>query len=146
MKPFSVSTAIRLCAGYQNSSACECESFAEYVMDLIYDSETGSDLYNELIDESSKLSVGEQISKYVRKCEFVCPVLRKEDYPTLDEYFKDFVPADYFIPMLRSLMDDYVGKTMAYDRSNLEEVLRRINVLDTFLSTLAANTNQPAID
>lgn len=63
-------------------------------------------------------------------------------YPTLEEYFKDFVPLDYLIPMISETMKDYLKLVQKEPESHKREVEHRCSVLNTLNLTLIANKNR----
>lgn len=67
------------------------------------------------------------------------------DYPTLDKYFREYVPSSYLIDTLFDTMKDYLLKAEQSNCSNMDEVLHRIEILHTFNSTLIANNRNKVI-
>ena len=124
MKTYSVTTAINLCCAYQLSPVKDVESFEEFVMDRICDTESGEALYAEVIDEESEKSIGEQVRLYAQWCELVAPISNGGPYPTIEEYFREFVPIDYFVKNLRKMMEDYI--TMLDDAEEMMKTFESI--------------------
>lgn len=60
-------------------------------------------------------------------------------YPTLEEYFRDYVPVDYFIPLLSATLKDYVDSMRGKTTQQRKEVEHRVSVLNTFNMTLIGN-------
>lgn len=60
-------------------------------------------------------------------------------YPTLEEYFKDYVPLDYLIPMLSETLKDYIKLVQNEPAEHRREVEQRCSVLNTLNLTLIAN-------
>ena len=62
-------------------------------------------------------------------------------YPTLTEYFKEFVPVDYFV----SLADDVIAYGLALAKTKSEavrkEIYGKLDTFSTFRNTLAANSS-----
>ena len=139
MKTYSVSTAINLCCAYQLSPVKDVESFDEFILDRIHDTESGETLYAEVIDEKSEKSIGEQVRLYAQWCELVAPISNGGPYPTIEEYFSEFVPIDYFVKHLRKMIEDYIGNVIEFTPKNLTDALHHASVLNTFLHTLSAN-------
>lgn len=139
MKTYSVSTAINLCCAYQLSPVKDVETFDEFIMDRICDTENGEALYAEVINEESDKSIGEQVHLYAQWCELVAPISNGGPYPTVEEYFREFVPIDYFVKHLRKMMEEYIGNVIEFTPKKLTDALQQASVLNTFLHTLSAN-------
>lgn len=67
------------------------------------------------------------------------------EYPTLDRYFREFVPSSYLIDTLFATMKDYLIKAEQSKCTNMDEVIHRVEVLHTFNSTLIANNRNKVI-
>ena len=63
-------------------------------------------------------------------------------YPTLEEYFKEFVPLDYLIPMISETMKDYLKLVQKEPEDHKKIVEHRCSVLNTLNLTLIANKNK----
>lgn len=61
------------------------------------------------------------------------------DVPTIYEYFKDYVPLDYFIPLLSDTLKDYLEKSKNDMELKMKLVEHRVSVLNTFNVTLIEN-------
>lgn len=61
------------------------------------------------------------------------------DVPTVYEYFKDYVPLDYFIPLLSDTLKDYLEKSKNDMDLKKKLVEHRVSVLNTFNVTLIEN-------
>ncbi len=73
-------------------------------------------------------------------------IAKDDKYPTVDEYFKKFVPADFFVDLLNSTIKDYKYflEKSSVDEQRLGIMKFQTEVLGTFCSTLNANTQQYA--
>ena len=65
------------------------------------------------------------------------------DYPTLEDYFRKYVPAEYFVNMLFSIMKEYSSMADILPEE-ADNAYHKINVLLTFTNTLAANHRRGA--
>lgn len=60
-------------------------------------------------------------------------------YPTLEEYFKDYVPIDYLIPLLSATLKDYAMNCRCESEEHRKEIDHRCSVLNTLNLTLIGN-------
>lgn len=60
-------------------------------------------------------------------------------YPTIEEYFKDYVPIDYFIPLLSDTIKDYEKNCKCESEEHRKEMEHRVSVLNTLKTTLIGN-------
>lgn len=60
-------------------------------------------------------------------------------YPTLEEYFKEYVPVDYLIPLLSATLKDYATNCRCESEEHRKEKEHRISVLNTLNLTLIGN-------
>lgn len=63
----------------------------------------------------------------------------KGPFPTLEEYFKDFVPLDYLIPLLSDTLKDYITLAQQGPEERRKQAEHRCSVLNTLNLTLIAN-------
>ena len=62
-----------------------------------------------------------------------------DDYPTVGQYFKNYVPLDYFIPLLSDTLKDYLEISKNEPDYKKRLIEHRVSVLNTFNVTLIAN-------
>lgn len=62
-----------------------------------------------------------------------------DDYPTVGQYFKNYVPLDYFIPLLSDTLKDYLEISKNEPDYKKRSIEHRVSVLNTFNVTLIAN-------
>lgn len=67
-----------------------------------------------------------------------------DDYPTVEQYFKTYVPLDYFIPLLSDTLKDYMERSKGRPEYERRMVEHRVSVLNTFNVTLIANMKKGA--
>lgn len=60
-------------------------------------------------------------------------------FPTLEEYFKDYVPVDYLIPLLSATLKDYAMNCRCESEEHRKEIEHRCSVLNTLNLTLIGN-------
>ena len=66
-------------------------------------------------------------------------VTEEDRHPTLEEYFKEFVPLDYLIPLLSATLKDYLSLSTKEPAEQQKKVQHRCSVLNTLNLVLIAN-------
>lgn len=117
---------------------------------LIETHKPNANLYRKWIEEKENVidicEVGLKWDQTTRGCNRLERMAKDDKYPTVDDYFRNYVPADFFVDLLNSTIKDYkyISEKSNVDEQKLGIMKFQTEVLGTFCSTLNANTQQYA--